>query len=89
MRWKEFWHRQQQEEGEEDSGTDEVEANQSERVFPDREIKTNLPRRHNARAALNDCIAATKFDILGAPLNRSQPNMTQEMEAAQKDLITL
>ena len=89
MRWTEFWHRQQQEEGVEGSETDDVEADQPDRVFPDKEIKTNLPRGHNARAALNECIAATKFDILGAPLKRSQPNMSPEMKAAQKDLITL
>ena len=102
MRWREFWTKQRQQQGletviEEEEDNDEVEEQDldggstryEDRVFKDTEIKTNLPRNHPVPAALSACIAATRFAILGAPLNNKQPNISPEVRAGGQDLVAL
>ena len=101
MRWREFWSKQRQQQGletvmeEEEDDNDEGQdlddgsTRYEDRVFKDTDIKTNLPRNHPVPAALSSCIAATRFAILGAPLNNKQPNMSPEVRAGGQDLVTL
>lgn len=63
--------------------------NYENRIFKDKEQKTNLPKGHSMRAGLRDCLAGVKTAILGAPLNECQPNMPPEVWAAGQDLVTL
>ena len=49
----------------------------------------NLPRKHSTPAELRNCIAATKFKILGGPLNRVRDNLTQEERKALAELKLL
>ena len=98
MRWVEFWYRKKNEQSldvimEEDEEEEDEDINNNnnyeDRVFKDKEIKTNLPRKHNMRGALKDCIAGTKTGILGADLNDSQPNVAPAVIAAGEDLANL
>ena len=60
-----------------------------ENIFKNKEMKTNLPRKHPVPAALSACIAATRYSVLGAKLTNSQPNIPAVVRAAGKDLVTL
>ena len=44
---------------------------------------------HSAPADLKNCIAATQFDILSAPLKKVKPNLTRGNQEALKDLSRL
>ena len=97
MRWKEYWYKQRQqalatvveEEEEEEEEEREVNTRYEDRIFKDKEIKTNLPRNHPVPAALANCISATRYAILSSPLNQSRPNISPEIRAGGQDLVTL
>ena len=61
----------------------------TENIFKSKEEKTNLPRNHSVPAALTACIAATRYSVLGAQLENSQPNISSVVRAGGKDLVTL
>ena len=81
----------EEEEDDNDEGQDldDGSTRYEDRVFKDKDIKTNLPRNHPVPAALSACIAATRFAILGAPLNNKQPNISPEVRAGGQDLVAL
>ena len=90
MRWREYWHKQKQQEGLDIvTESEEEEEIVTENIFRSKEQKTNLPRRHSVPAALTACIAATRYSVLGAQLKKLYPNICPEVRPGGKDLVTL
>ena len=84
QRWKEFWHRTEQEDATEDEEEEETAS-----IFKNKTQKTNLPRRHSPPQDLTACLAATKYDVIGSHIKKVQPNIPPDVRAAGRDLITL
>ena len=92
MHWREFWFSRELEVGEE-CGEEEEDRQQptrvEDRILRDREVKVNMPRGHSAPAELKNCIAATKFEITGAPLNKVRDNLNRELREGMRELQQL
>ena len=89
MRWKEFWHKHNHENQEDTTEEEDEQIDIPDNIFKDKTKKTNLPRKHPVPAALKSCIAATRYDVVGADLNRVQQNISPSVQAAGKDLAKL
>ena len=64
-----------------DEDEDGIEEEVKENIFKDKKQKTNLPRKHPVPAALTACIAATRYDVVGARLNHVQDTVPAVVKA--------
>ena len=85
MQWREFFDGKDEDEDDEE----EIAVTSTpleDRILKDQTTKTNLPRGHASPRELQNCIAATQYDILSVPLKKVRPNLTREMEEGMEEL---